>query len=88
MGSLFVSGHGESLTVENTRLMIRDGREFERADPSEYELRPKSDEYDNIVIYGHSGNISLEALNWLSKQNKQINDLESGWQNIEMMIRL
>jgi CRISPR-associated protein Cas1 len=32
-------------------------------------LKPKGDECDGIVIYGHSGNISLDAMRWLSKQN-------------------
>ena len=72
MRSLLLSGHGINMRVENARLMIRDGCEFERAKPTEYELKPKSDEYDNIVIYGHSGNITLEALKWLSKQNIQL----------------
>ncbi|WP_019178002.1 CRISPR-associated endonuclease Cas1 [Methanomassiliicoccus luminyensis] len=72
MRTLYLSGHGVSLRVENARLLIRDGCEFERANPCEYELKPKYDEYDNIVIYGHSGNITLEALKWLSKQNIQL----------------
>lgn len=72
MKTLFLSGHGVSLRVENARLIIRDGCEYERREPAEYELRPKGDDYDNIVIYGHSGNISLEALKWLSRQNVQL----------------
>lgn len=72
MRTLFLSGHGVSLRVENARLKVRDGCEFERSEPAEYELKPKGDEYDNIVIYGHSGSISLEALKWLSKQNIQL----------------
>jgi len=72
MKTLFLSGHGVNLRVENARLKIRDGCEYERSEPAEYELKPKGDEYDNIVIYGHSGNISLEALKWLSNQNVQL----------------
>lgn len=72
MRTLYLSGHGVNLRVENARLIIRDGCEFERPEPCEYGLRPKYDEYDNIVIYGHSGNITLEALKWLSKQNIQL----------------
>ena len=75
MKTLFLSGHGVNLRVENARLKIRDGCEYERREPAEYELRPKGDDYDSIVIYGHSGNISLEALKWLSKQNVQLNIL-------------
>lgn len=72
MKTLFLSGHGVNLRVENSRLIIRDGCEYERREPAEYELRPKGDDYDSIVIYGHSGNISLEALKWLSKHNVQL----------------
>ncbi|NLT38537.1 MAG: hypothetical protein GXX95_10335 [Methanomassiliicoccus sp.] len=72
MRTLFLSGHGIDMRVENAHLIIRDGHEYERAKPSTYELKPKYDEYDNIVIYGHSGNITLEAINWLSKQNIQL----------------
>ena len=57
------------MRVENARLMVRDGLEYERSKPNEYKLKPKCEDYDNIVIYGHSGNISLEALKWLSKLN-------------------
>lgn len=56
--------------------MIRDGCEYDRPEPATYELRPKYDEFDNIVVYGHSGNISLEAIKWLSKQNIQLTILD------------
>jgi CRISP-associated protein Cas1 len=72
MRTLFLSGHGISMLVENAHLMIRDGCEFERSEPMTYELKPKYDEYDNIVVYGHSGNITLEAIKWLSRQNIQL----------------
>jgi CRISPR-associated protein Cas1 len=60
------------MRVKNARLFVKDGKEFERAEPASYELKPKYDEHDNIVIYGHSGNITLEAINWLSRQNIQL----------------
>lgn len=57
------------MRVENARLHIRNGCESVRKNPDRHELKPNGDEYDNIVIYGHSGNISLDALKWVSKQN-------------------
>lgn len=72
MKTLYLSGHGISLRVENARLTVRNGHEADRKDPERYDLKPKGDEYDNVVIYGHSGNISLDALKWLSKQNIQL----------------
>jgi CRISP-associated protein Cas1 len=72
MKTLYLSGHGISIRVDHSHLMIRDGCEFERPEPMTYELKPKHDEFDNIVIYGHSGNITLEAIKWLSRQNIQL----------------
>jgi CRISPR-associated protein Cas1 len=72
MKTLYLSGHGISMRVDYSHLMIRDGCEFERPEPMTYELTPKHDEFDNIVIYGHSGIITLEAIKWLSKHNIQL----------------
>lgn len=82
MRTLYLSGHGISMRVDNARLLIRDGCDVNRADPDTYELRPKSDEYDNIVIYGHSGNMSLDAIKWLSKQNIQLTILNWDGRNL------
>jgi len=72
MRTLYLSGHGISMRVDHSHLLIRDGCEFERPEPMTYELKPKHDEFDNIVIYGHSGNITLEAIKWLSRHNIQL----------------
>jgi CRISPR/Cas system-associated endonuclease Cas1 len=72
MRTPFLSGHGISMQVKNAHLMIKDGREYEEGDRATYELKPKYDQYDNIVVYGHSSNITLEAIKWLSKQNIQL----------------
>jgi len=68
MKILFLSGYGIDLSVDSGRLIIRDGRDLNK-EPTQTVLKPKGDEYDGIVIYGHSGNISLDAMRWLSKQN-------------------
>lgn len=72
MRTLYLSGHGIGMRVENARLMIRDGCEYDRPEPMQHGLRPKYDEYDNIVIFGHSENITMESLKWPSKQNIQL----------------
>jgi CRISP-associated protein Cas1 len=72
MNTLFLSGYGIKLRVDNAKLVVKDGRDQNRNDISEIAIRPKSIDYDNIVIYGHSGDISLDAIKWLSKQNVQL----------------
>jgi CRISPR-associated protein Cas1 len=68
MKILFLSGYGIDPSVDSGRLEIKDGRDLNK-EPKEIVLKPKGDDYDGIVIYGHSGNVSLEAMRWLSKQN-------------------
>lgn len=68
MKILFLSGYGIDLSVENGRLHIKDGQGHKK-ESREIILKPKGDEYDSIVIDGHSGNVSLDAMKWLSKQN-------------------
>jgi CRISPR-associated protein Cas1 len=68
MKILFLSGYGIDLSVDSGRLVVKDGRDLKK-EPIEIVLKPKGDEYDGIVIYGHSGNVSLDAMKWLAKLN-------------------
>ncbi len=68
MKILFLSGYGIDLSVDSGRLVVKDGRDL-RKEPSKIVLKPKGDEYDGIVIYGHSGNVSLDAMKWLARLN-------------------
>ena len=72
MNTLFLSGFGISLTVDGGRLHVKDGRDINKEEPKTIVYRPKMIDVDNIVIYGHSGNLSLDAIKWLSKQNVQL----------------
>ena len=67
MKILFLSGNGMDLSVESGRLIVKDGRN-QKKEPTTTVLKPKGDDYDGIVIYGHSGNVSLDTMKWLSKQ--------------------
>lgn len=69
MNSLILSGHGISMNVDGGKLHIQDGHDFNRPNPDNYVFKPKFIDLDNIVVYGHSGNISLDAIRWLTKQN-------------------
>lgn len=76
MKFLLLNGHGIIFRVEKAGLEITEGRFTTKEEPKTYSFRPKRIEYDNIVIYGKSGNISIEAIRWLIKHNVQITILD------------
>jgi CRISP-associated protein Cas1 len=69
MQTLVLSGFGIKMQVNDGKLVVTDGTDRSRTERQTYLLRPKMYDYNSIVIYGHSGNISLDALKWVSKQN-------------------
>jgi len=73
MNILHLTGYGVKVKVKNLRsrseLTVTDGRENYRSKPATYTFRPRKIPYDTIIIDGHSGYISLQALHWLSKNN-------------------
>ncbi len=71
MRFLLLNGHGLYFAVDRARLYIKDGI-YSEEKPKEYVFRPKRIPYDNIVIYGRSGQISIEAIRWLIKHNVAI----------------
>lgn len=75
MKSLLLSGYGIGMKVDNGRLHIHNGNDRDR-EPEDYVFKPKFIDYDNIVIYGHTGTITLDAIRWLTKQNVQITMLD------------
>lgn len=72
MRSLMLSGYGIRMSVDNGKLHIQNGYDKNIPEPGRYVFKPKFVDYDNIVVYGHSGNVSLDAIRWLTKQNVQI----------------
>jgi CRISP-associated protein Cas1 len=69
MQTLVLSGFGIKIQVNDGKLFVTDGTDRSRTERPTYILKPKMYDYNSIVIYGHSGNISLDALKWVSKQN-------------------
>jgi len=69
---LLLSGYGITINVDGGRLHIKDGHDKDKSNPKEYIYKPKFIDLDNIIIYGHSGNITLDAIKWLTKQSVQI----------------
>jgi CRISPR-associated protein Cas1 len=63
MNPLLISGFGTSITVDKRRLVISD-KKGERL-----EFYPHQIDHDSIIIDGHTGNISFEAIRWLSKHD-------------------
>jgi len=72
MNSLLLSGHGISMTVDGGKLHVQNGHDKDNPSPEQYLFKPKYINLDNIVVYGHSGNISIDAIRWLVKQNVQL----------------
>jgi CRISPR-associated protein Cas1 len=72
MNPLHLSGFGVEVQATNLRsskeLLITDGRRGESL-PERYIFRPRQCPYDSIIIEGHSGHISIQALHWLSRNN-------------------
>ena len=65
MNPLLISGYGISMTVDKACLTVRNT-------DSNYLFRPHQIPYDSIILDGHYGSISLEALYWLSKHDVSV----------------
>jgi len=72
MTILLLNGHGIHMNVDGAKLHIKDGRFSSIEEPKEYVFSPQRIDFDNIVIYGRSGNLSLESIRWLVKHGVQI----------------
>lgn len=72
MKMLLLNGHGIDMRVSNAKLHVKDGRFSANEEPEKYTFSPKRMDIDSIVIYGKSGNISIEAIRWLVKHNVQV----------------
>jgi len=75
MKFLLLNGHGICFKVDRAKLYIKNGFSEVGEEPEEYLFTPKRIPYQDIVIYGHSGNISLESIHWLMKHGVGISIL-------------
>lgn len=69
MRYLLLNGHGINIWVDSAKLHITDGRWNIEEEPEHYVFYPKTSKIDEIILYGHTGNISLESIRWLVKHN-------------------
>ena len=70
---LILNGYGIKITVDNGRLVIKNGNRSSEEKPESYYLQPNQKKITSILIYGQTGYVSLEAFKWMSSQNIQIN---------------
>jgi CRISP-associated protein Cas1 len=70
---LHLSGYGVKIKTNNLKsrseIEITNGRDTLKDQSQTFEYRPGKIPHDTIIIDGHSGYISLQALHWLSKNN-------------------
>jgi CRISPR-associated protein Cas1 len=72
MTILLLNGHGINMHVDGAKLFIKEGRFSTTEEPKQYCFAPQRIDVSNIVIYGQSGNVSIEAIRWLIKHGIQI----------------
>jgi CRISPR-associated protein Cas1 len=61
-GILMVTGYGVDLRVERGHLIVRDGAGRDRR---ERRLSRVSPDLERVVVFGHSGTVTLQALRWI-----------------------
>ncbi len=64
MDPLLITGFGTSINVDKRKLIITN-----RLKDVKLEFFPHKISHDGIIIDGHTGNITFEAMRWLSKHN-------------------
>ncbi len=64
MNPLLISGFGTNISVDKRRLIIQN-----KLDNQRYEYYPHQIKHDSVIVDGHTGSISFEAMHWLVKHN-------------------
>ena len=64
MNPLLITGFGTSINVDKRKLIITN-----KLKDTKLEFFPHKINHDGIIIDGHTGNITFEAMRWLSKHN-------------------
>jgi CRISPR-associated protein Cas1 len=96
LNALLLLGFGSSLSVKDRSLIIREGRfsplSFTRysngdfREPKLLKFRPRQLPYDSIIVEGHSGMITFEAINWLMHHDTPVFLLDYGGSLISAMM--
>ncbi|MCH9657447.1 CRISPR-associated endonuclease Cas1 [archaeon] len=64
MNPLLITGFGTSINIDKRKLIITN-----KLKDTKLEFYPHKINHDGIIIDGHTGNITFEAMRWLSKHN-------------------
>ena len=64
MNPLLISGFGTSINVDSRRLVISNKNEKKYL-----EFYPHKIDYDSIIVDGHTGYVTFEAMRWILKHN-------------------
>jgi CRISPR-associated protein Cas1 len=64
MNPLLIAGFGTNISVDKRRLVIQN-----KLDNQRYEYYPHQIKHDSVIVEGHTGSISFEAMRWLVKHN-------------------
>jgi len=67
MNPLLISGFGTSINVDKRKLIINNKLKNQKL-----EFYPHQIKHDSIIVDGHTGNITFEAMRWLMKHNVQL----------------
>ncbi|MCL5404582.1 MAG: CRISPR-associated endonuclease Cas1 [Candidatus Marsarchaeota archaeon] len=67
MNPLLISGFGTNISVDKRRLIIQN-----KLDNQRHEYYPHQIKHDSVIVDGHTGSISFEAMRWLVKHNISI----------------
>jgi len=78
---LLITGFGTSINVDKRKLIITN-----RLKDTRLEFYPHKISHDGIIIDGHTGNITFEAMRWLSKHNINLTLLNWNGQLLANMI--
>ncbi|HYW01584.1 MAG TPA: CRISPR-associated endonuclease Cas1 [Candidatus Acidoferrum sp.] len=69
MKQLYLSGFGISLNVDRARLLIRNGLSEPDTVREQITVLPRNAPFDSVIVDGHSGSLSLDAIKWLARHN-------------------
>ena len=70
MKLLTIQGYGASISVDGGRLIVKDGYYDEEGKTNKF--RKRRADFDKVIVLANTGNISIDSIKWLLKQEKDI----------------
>jgi len=69
LNTIYLSGFGLSLNVDKARLQVHNGFQVPDVERERFEIQPRHARFDSVVVDGHSGTITLDAIKWLMRHD-------------------